>query len=660
MNPQTSQGHQALPPPNQIASVIQQRATAAGRPLPPEVLQEIAKQQATVQKGGQLPAAALQGLNVLKQQQAQKQAQQGAPQGHAPMPPQGQAPQGIGGPPGQGQQIPPQVLQAMMAQKAQQQAQPGGGQPPQGMPPRPPMPPQGQAPQGTPPQGGPPGQGQQIPPALLQQMMQRAQAQGGQPGQPPQGMPQRPAMPPQGQGQAGPPQGMPQQGQPPQQAPQAPPPPSLQPRMMPPAQGISGGVSPLGGQIPQQAPPSGPPGSQGAQQAQPGMRPFAQTAQGGAPVGQTRMTPSEMAALGRGGDSIVAHLTPGEIAIPKELQTPQLLAAIAQSAHRFGIQPAQLQAGSGQVPRNPNTGAEEHSIWSDIIPAIAMAATAYFAPELLPLIGAEGGSVLGTAALVGGVGAASTYATGGNAEQSLLAGAVGALTGGMGAAGGAADVANQAAAASTSGVSTGVDQALSNAAGAYAGGTQDLAQAGADMGVNSSTLATPTLTSASVAPTQAAGAALPANASTGQQLAGAGKGLSGLFSGMSGQTQAALLAGGGGALSGILGASMATPTTAPLPPGFNSLTPTPLPAANPNFGAMLGSNQTNQPTFAGYNPYQSVTGINPLTGAPANAGFSFFPQQSSGSPSVPANAAPALAGGATVNSQPSLVNALQS
>jgi hypothetical protein len=62
---------------------------------------------------------------------------------------------------------------------------------------------------------------------------------------------------------------------------------------------------------------------------------------------------------GRGGDREIAHLTPGEMVIPRSLQTPGLMRAIAAEAARQGIDPARYTVGQRANRVNPKTGARE-------------------------------------------------------------------------------------------------------------------------------------------------------------------------------------------------------------------------------------------------------------------------------------------------------------
>jgi len=69
-----------------------------------------------------------------------------------------------------------------------------------------------------------------------------------------------------------------------------------------------------------------------------------------------------LAAQGRGGDTEVAHLSPGEVVLPRSLQTPELMHAIAALAHDRGIDPDRLVV-SGRSSVNPHTEAEEFGMF---------------------------------------------------------------------------------------------------------------------------------------------------------------------------------------------------------------------------------------------------------------------------------------------------------
>jgi len=171
---------------------------------------------------------------------------------------------------------------------------------------------------------------------------------------------------------------------------------------MPPPQQAPG--APMGGArppMPAPLPPGG--GPAGASAAAPG--------------GSKRYTPQEMAALGRFGDQIVAHLTPGEIEVPPEVQSPKVLATLKTAFNKNHVDISQFTAGSQNSSHNPNTGAPEYSFWS----------------ALLPILGATGGFFLG-----GPMGAAAGGALGGGIgggvvdKGGLQGGLLGAALGGAG------------------------------------------------------------------------------------------------------------------------------------------------------------------------------------------------------------------------------------
>lgn len=86
------------------------------------------------------------------------------------------------------------------------------------------------------------------------------------------------------------------------------------------------------------------------------LKAFAGAARGEKP---SAMSPQELAALGRNGDSIIAHLTPGEIQVPPQVQTPQVLQTLQQA---FAAKGAPLQNFIAQSPtesQNPATGQPE-------------------------------------------------------------------------------------------------------------------------------------------------------------------------------------------------------------------------------------------------------------------------------------------------------------
>jgi hypothetical protein len=66
-----------------------------------------------------------------------------------------------------------------------------------------------------------------------------------------------------------------------------------------------------------------------------------------------------LALQGRGGDTEIAHVTPGEVVIPRNLQTPAVMRTLAAEAMRAGIDPRRYTVGSRANSVNPRTGAGE-------------------------------------------------------------------------------------------------------------------------------------------------------------------------------------------------------------------------------------------------------------------------------------------------------------
>jgi len=66
-----------------------------------------------------------------------------------------------------------------------------------------------------------------------------------------------------------------------------------------------------------------------------------------------------LALQGRGGDTRIVHVTPGELVIPERLQTPEVLGALRVAAMHAGVDPDRLEVGSDRNAINPETGEME-------------------------------------------------------------------------------------------------------------------------------------------------------------------------------------------------------------------------------------------------------------------------------------------------------------
>lgn len=310
--------------------------------------------------------------------------------------------------------------------------------------------------------------------------------------------------------------------------------------------------------------------------------------QGQPPGGQMGgLSPSEnMAMKGRFGDTIIAHLTPGEITIPVQLQSPAVLKAIRDEFMKAKVDPSKFVAGSPTGSKNPATGAQEFSFLGGALPSI------------LGLVGGVGGGMLGGpvgAAIGSGLGSAGgEAANGGNITQDLVTGgaaglgslaapAIGNKLGGMfgGAASGA-----------------GAGGAASGAAGTVASGlgagsmlpSASLGNSLAGAASNAGAMAASPIAGAAAAPAATSAPGLLGQLMSSRSL--------GAFTG----------AGIGASLAGPINPSNGTPA------GFN----TPRPPTSPQFNQALGSPNASGVSFGGYNPVQSVTG----QGGPA--GYDFY------------------------------------
>lgn len=265
-----------------------------------------------------------------------------------------------------------------------------------------------------------------------------------------------------------------------------------------------------------------------------------------------------LAQQGRRGDTALAHMTPGEIAVPPEVQTPKVLATLKAEYAKKGVHPAQFQVGNPASSVNPATGTPEYNFMSSFLPMALGIGGALLAPE-------TGGLSLGlsdaaAAGVLGGAGtAAGGLLTGQSGKQALTSGALSGLGGYAlsGIGGGAGDVAAKGA-----GVAPGASSAAaSSAADATAG--------------------------------------FPGYANAGHQILGS-QALGSAFNGFN--PGAAVGSGIGSYFANQINQQPKNPQVGMTPAGYN----TPLKTAGqlPSFQNQLGYNTYNGPTanFNGYNP----------------------------------------------------------
>ncbi|CAM6001447.1 unnamed protein product [Sphagnum balticum] len=159
-----------------------------------------------------------------------------------------------------------------------------------------------------------------------------------------------------------------------------------------------------------------------------------------------KLTSAEWAQLGRFGDTIIAHLTPGEIAVPPQVQTPQLMRELDKAFRRAKVSVPQFTAGSPKSSTNPKSGLPEYNWLASVLPLLAaggLAATGVGLGADALGLGADAAATGATAGADSGAGLLGSDLTGsltgasatgaGLGDTSSLAG-VGGLTAGAGSA----------------------------------------------------------------------------------------------------------------------------------------------------------------------------------------------------------------------------------
>lgn len=316
--------------------------------------------------------------------------------------------------------------------------------------------------------------------------------------------------------------------------------------------------------------------------------------------------------MGRGGDTTIAHLTPGEKTVPPEVQTPKVLATLDKAYKDKGVDPQQFTVGSPQSSVNPQSGLPEYNFMAAFLPAALGIAGSIAAPYLAPaFLGAQaagaGAAGLTAAQLAaassigGGVGTTvGGLAAGQKPTQALLAGAGSglgsyALGGGLSAASGAADAAKQ--------------QALQNAILSSKDPAASMAVASQQGWLNAGQSANPAISALDASLKTPTSIGLPATGQTQNS-----------FANLWGNAPKGWSPGGaiGGALGGYIGSQLGAPGKSnppAYPPGFN----TPMHPVNSmgNYQQLLGqpASTATSPNFTNYNPFTNSPGA-----------YNFYPQ----------------------------------
>ena len=153
----------------------------------------------------------------------------------------------------------------------------------------------------------------------------------------------------------------------------------------------------------------------------------------------------KMADKGRMGDSVVAHLTPGEIVLPREvIDDPEMTSMLKQYFIEKNIPFDRFVVGTDENSINPETGMPEFGWWKKAVNfgKKALGAVAPLALMAVPGIGtalgsailgagAAGASTLGSALIGAGTGALS----GGGLKGALTGAALGGIGGNLGGIG---------------------------------------------------------------------------------------------------------------------------------------------------------------------------------------------------------------------------------
>lgn len=141
----------------------------------------------------------------------------------------------------------------------------------------------------------------------------------------------------------------------------------------------------------------------------------------------------QAAEQGRGGDTVMAHLTLGELVIPKDIVNDPEVAQVLQSVFdAYGVNINEFIVGNQENKINPQTGQPEFffkkikSIFKKIAP-IALPILGSMIPGVGPIVGAALGGAAGGLVSGGGVKGALTGAALGGVGGALTGGASGLL-----------------------------------------------------------------------------------------------------------------------------------------------------------------------------------------------------------------------------------------
>ena len=130
---------------------------------------------------------------------------------------------------------------------------------------------------------------------------------------------------------------------------------------------------------------------------------------------------SEVAAAGRGQDTTLAHLTPGEVVLPPEMmESNEFEQAVEDRFEELNLDPAKYVVGMGIASLNPVTGLEEFGFFKKIGKSIKK-----FAKKIAPVAGPLANFIPGVGPVVAGVIGAATNVAGGKGLKGAISGGLG-------------------------------------------------------------------------------------------------------------------------------------------------------------------------------------------------------------------------------------------
>ena len=148
---------------------------------------------------------------------------------------------------------------------------------------------------------------------------------------------------------------------------------------------------------------------------------------------------AQIAAAGRGPDTTLAHLTPGEVVLPPEMmESPSFETAVENRFRELDLNPEQYVVGMGIASLNPQTGLEEFGFFKKLGKSIKK-----IAKKIAPIAGPLANFIPGVGPIVAGAIGAATNVVGGQGLKGAISGALGGygtgkLIGGIGSLGGSA------------------------------------------------------------------------------------------------------------------------------------------------------------------------------------------------------------------------------